>query len=765
MKLFVAVTKTIILSGLLPLATACMTEKRLAENADRQYFCQKSNSLTAVWTTPFGYDRIKSKHAPLGPFLGNGDVGVVSYTSANSQTLQLSKVDFVTDGKSDWAGDGPAALPAGGVSITVESDSTEGFNFAMDQMNAELHMTTGTIIPVEMSTWAGINNNVIITKLTTRSKTPVTINVETFAKDSSPIYSTTAEVHGDISQVTRRTQADDKVRWISQVGISTRILGSTGSCRQLSDSRVQTTFTLSAKTPVYILTLVSGGGTNDNARLPEALATLATYDNHLVKQHYADKSAWWKDMWTRSYVETNDSLLDRHYLSSIYLLASAHNSHSPVCGGMYGVWNMDDDMNYHGDIHLNYNSQAGFYSVFSANRPELAMPFLDFITKMIPEGKRRAREEMGLMHPSWEGKSCRGILFPVSALGTGCFYCKYWQQTMDAPFNVPLFSWYYEYTGDKIFLREKAYPFIRECGDFYEDYLDKEDFGDSYRYTITTGGHESSWDLNPPSDLGFVEQTFRLLLRYSEILDVDSDRRALWKDIISHLPEYKVIMPTKNPNQGLPVYAKNEAGWDWPSHVIQLHPVYPCEIINLHSDSTALQLARNTLYYYEVSQNGFTGTMNELGLSAFIMGARIGFSPEILTDKMRELISRASKNFLITDGHHCLEKTTVIETVNSMMLQSVDGVLHLFPCWLKKPASFTRLRTKGGFIVSANFDGNTTTSLRITSTIGGLCKLQNPWPIKAVSIKDGRRPITTNKDNNIVMFETQAGHTYTISPK
>lgn len=162
--------------------------------------------------------------------------------------------------------------------------------------------------------------------------------------------------------------------------------------------------------------------------------------------------------------------------------------------------------------------------------------------------------------------------------------------------------------------------------------------------------------MNPPSDLGFVELTFRLLLRYSEQLGVDTQRRALWTDIVTHLPQYKVIMPTKKPNQGLPVYAKNEDGWDLPSHVIQLHPVYPCEVLNLHSDSTALQLARNTLYYYAVSQKGFTETMNELGLSAFIMGARIGFSPELLIENMKTLIGRAGRNFLILDGHHCLEK-------------------------------------------------------------------------------------------------------------
>ena len=159
-----------------------------------------------------------------------------------------------------------------------------------------------------------------------------------------------------------------------------------------------------------------------------------------------------------------------------------------------------------------------------------------------------------------------------------------------------MFSWYYEYTGDETFLRERAYPFIRECGDFYEDYIQKERYGNSYRYTITTGGHENSWDLNPPSDVAFVEQTFRLLLRYSQILNMDADRRDKWQDIVDHLPAYKVIMPTRQPNQGLPVYAKNEAGWDAPNHMIQLHAAYPCEVLNLASSPEALQIARNTVH-------------------------------------------------------------------------------------------------------------------------------------------------------------------------
>lgn len=106
---------------------------------------------------------------------------------------------------------------------------------------------------------------------------------------------------------------------------------------------------------------------------------------------------------------------------------------------------------------------------------------------------------------------------------------------------------------------------------------------------------------------------------------------------MGNLPQYKVIQPTREPNQGLPVYAKNEDGWDDPAHMIQLHALYPCEVMGLDSDPESLQVARNTIYYYGVSQNGFTGTMNELGLSAFVMGARAGFDPDILLTKLGEL--------------------------------------------------------------------------------------------------------------------------------
>ena len=61
---------------------------------DSLFFEQKKALLTATWHKPFSYSSIQSNHAPLGPYMGNGDVGVVAFTSDNSQTLKISKVEF-----------------------------------------------------------------------------------------------------------------------------------------------------------------------------------------------------------------------------------------------------------------------------------------------------------------------------------------------------------------------------------------------------------------------------------------------------------------------------------------------------------------------------------------------------------------------------------------------------------------------------------------------------------------------------------------------
>lgn len=131
-------------------------------------------------------------------------------------------------------------------------------------------------------------------------------------------------------------------------------------------------------------------------------------------------------------------------------------------------------------------------------------------------------------------------------------------------------------------------------------------------------------------------------------------------------------------------------------------------------------------------------------------------------EALRTLCRRGEWKFLIRDGHHCLEKTAMVETLHSMMLQSVDGVLRLFPCWPQSPASFKQLRTKGAFLFSADYDGRRVTRLQVQSTLGGVCRLQNPWPGQKVEVKQGRKTVAVTSQCDVWQFETRPGATYQL---
>jgi hypothetical protein len=158
--------------------------------------------------------------------------------------------------------------------------------------------------------------------------------------------------------------------------------------------------------------------------------------------------------------------------------------------------------------------------------------------------------------------------------------------------------------------------------------------------------------------------------------------------------------------------------------------------------------------------------MNSLGHADHTIAAILGMDPDIIVGSLKSLISTAKPNFLIVDGHHMAEKTAAIEAINTMMLRSIDSCLYLFPNWIAKAASFTRLRTKGAFLVSADYDGSKVTNLKIVSDKGTLCKIKNPWAGTSMIVMetlDGlTAPVECTIENDIYSFPTKAGASYTF---
>ena len=79
------------------------------------------------------------------------------------------------------------------------------------------------------------------------------------------------------------------------------------------------------------------------------------------------------------------------------------------------------------------------------------------------------------------------------------------------------------------------------------------------------------------------------------------------------------------------------------------------------------------------------------------------------------------------------EQTAVAGLINEFLLQSVENIIRVFPAWPKdKDTGFTKLRARGGFLVTAEQKGGKVVKLEITSTVGGKLRVLNPWTDKIV---------------------------------
>ncbi len=425
--------------------------------------------------------------------------------------------------------------------------------------------------------------------------------------------------------------------------------------------------------------------------------------------------AWWKNFWSKSFIEIPDKEIEKRWYAALYVMGSCSRA-GKVAPGLWGNWLTTDSPNWQGDFHLNYNYQAPFYMVYSANHTDLSLPFYQPIMDWMPQGRAFAKER------GW-----KGVHYPVSIGPWGS--CSYnprldLGQRSDAAFAGLNFIWYWQYTQDKEWLASTGYPYLREVAEFWEDYLKFE----NGRYVIYNDSiHEGSGpDFNPIFSLGLVRALFKNMIPMSKELGIDADRRAKWQDICDKISAF----PTQE-HGGKTIFRYSEKGtaW-WGDNTLGVYHIYPSGAIGLDSDPKLLEISRNMIdaMHRWADYNGFSNW--------YTACARIGYDPKIILAKLRETCDHHSfPNLLLYFGGGGIENCSGFVAINEMLLQSYDGVIRLFPDWPKdENARFGDLRTVGAFLVSAEQKDGVISGVKIVSEKGKDCIIINPWPGQAVRI-------------------------------
>ena len=132
-------------------------------------------------------------------------------------------------------------------------------------------------------------------------------------------------------------------------------------------------FMLSPGRPV---TIVAAVVTNFESPSPleEARKRVAAISLERVETLRGQHRQWWREFWSKSFVEIGDPLIEKYYYGSHYLMAScSRNRDFPP--SLFGNWITTDSPSWQADYHLNYNHEAPWWGVFSSNQAELADPY------------------------------------------------------------------------------------------------------------------------------------------------------------------------------------------------------------------------------------------------------------------------------------------------------------------------------------------------------------------------------------------------------
>ena len=209
--------------------------------------------------------------------------------------------------------------------------------------------------------------------------------------------------------------------------------------------------------------------------------------------------------------------------------------------------------------------------------------------------------------------------------------------------------------------------------------------------------------------------------------------------------------------------------------------VFPAEALSLGSDPELLRIAVNTVAALNPERGKASWFQANCFPKIYTQAVRSGYPAEKVVENLKLLLEgrqpyddrgdhvRLRNNLTIVPPVHGIESVGAVEAIDSMLLQSHDGVIRVFPVWLtEKNARFKDLRAWGAFLVSSEFRDGRVESVGIKSEAGGLCRVANPWAGGTCEVESAggepREKLRFQQEGNVIIFPTEKGKQYRVRP-
>lgn len=433
---------------------------------------------------------------------------------------------------------------------------------------------------------------------------------------------------------------------------------------------------------------------------------------------------------------------------------------------LQGIWNDTVAPAWDSKFTININEQMHYWPAETTNLGETHMALFDLIDRMRVSGAEVAKVHYGARgfvahHNTDIWADCApldNVFCGLWPLGGAWLVLHLWEHYVFAP--------------DDAFLRERAYPAMKEAAEFLIDYMIEDEQGrllggpsiSPENALKGPAGERLALSMSPTMDVQITRALFSHLIEASEILQID---RAFAQQLRQMLPK---LPPTRIDSNGriaewLEDGEEYEPGHRHNSHLFAL---YPDDQITPEDTPDFAVAARRSL-----ERRLANGGAGPCWSRAWICGlwARLGEGDEM--HKHLNAFIRESTDLNLFSMHPPQGSNTAYvfqldgnlgytAAVAEGLVQSQAGRLKLLPAL---PAAWREgrvqgLRARGGFEVDVSWRDGTLVEATISSSNGRPVRLAG---VGMTVVSDGK-PVPVRTAKGETTFETVAGATYTVRP-
>lgn len=485
-----------------------------------------------------------------------------------------------------------------------------------------------------------------------------------------------------------------------------------------------------------------------------------------IEADYRSHKDYWDTYWAQSSVSLPDTILQKQYDNEMYKFGSAAREDSyPI--SLQAVWTADNGMlpPWKGDYHHDLNTQLSYWPAYTGNHLQEGMGYLNTLWNQREVYKKYTRQYF-----ETDGMNVPGVCTLAGEPMGG--WVQYSMSPTVSAWLAQHFYLHWKYSADRVFLKERAYPFLKDVVTYLEQISVVD--ADGVRKLAISSSPEifdnsiEAWFKDMTNyDLSLMRFAFGAASELASELHL-AEEAAHWKAVGAQLPELNLD------EEGALTFAKgfpyNESHRHF-SHAMSIHPL---GLIDWSQGEASRKIIKATLkkledygpdywcgysysWFGNMKARAFDGEGAAEALRTFAGCFCLPNTFHANGDQTKSGKSKFTYRPFTLEGNFAFAAG-----IQEMLLQSHTGIIRVFPAipasW--QDVSFDGLRAMGAFLVSAEMKKGRIRQIRIVPEQGGTLRLATPDGCKIVSVS-GNQGEQQEKEG-VLSLETLKGETVII---